>query len=153
MQVPNPTTSAREFPSPRGTGFFISNDGYFVTARHVLIYKLNHREVFLDPSKIILAKPEIFSLPQIKGLNLVKEWVAYDGALLKADFEQVRHRVAVSSTLCVLLVFSLCVFFRARASLRVGARELELVRVRSTLGFENLVRRNSPPSQRRRRNK
>ena len=84
---------------------------------------------------------------------MVKEWVAYDGALLKADFEQVRHRVAVSSTLCVLLVFSLCVFFRARASLRVGARELELVRVRSTLGFENLVRRNSPPSQRRRRNK
>ena len=38
VQVPNPTTRAREFPSPRGTGFFISNDGYFVTARHVLIY-------------------------------------------------------------------------------------------------------------------
>ena len=92
VQVPNPTPNAKGFPSPYGTGFFVSKDGYFITARHVLIYKQNQYEVFFDPSKITLAKPEIFPLPQTTGLKLIKEWVAYDLALLKADFEQVKSK-------------------------------------------------------------
>ena len=60
VQVPNPTPAAKEFPSPRGAGFFISRNGYFITARHVLIYKQNRTETFFEPSKITLAKPEIF---------------------------------------------------------------------------------------------
>lgn len=92
VQVPNPTEGAHGFPSPYGTGFFISEDGYFITARHVLIYKQNGYETFFDPAKITLAKPEVFPSPQATGLKLIKDWGAYDLALLKLDFEQVRNQ-------------------------------------------------------------
>ncbi len=88
--IPNPKPEYREFPTPYGTGFFVSEDGYFITARHVLTYEQDATEKFFDPAKLRLTKPDIFPPPQIVGLTLVKEWVKFDLALLKADFAKVK---------------------------------------------------------------
>jgi S1-C subfamily serine protease len=90
--VPNPNPERHEFPTPYGTGFFVTKEGHFVTARHVLTYKQNGNEVFFDPAKIRLTKPDVFPSPQIIGLQLIKEWINFDLALLKVDFESVKNQ-------------------------------------------------------------
>jgi serine protease Do len=82
--VPHPNPAYQGFPTANGTGFFISSDGYFITARHVLF----------DFSKIMLNKPELFTSLFITGLQLVKEWTAYDLVLLKANFDMAKTQKA-----------------------------------------------------------
>jgi serine protease Do len=93
IQVPNPTEGAPNgFPTPWGTGFFITRSGYFITARHVIIYKQNRTERYFDIPKITLDKPEFLPSPKITGLELIKEWADFDIALLKADFGSAKNK-------------------------------------------------------------
>lgn len=91
--VPHPNPAFKGFPTANGTGFFISPDGYFMTARHVLTFQ----GTLLDASKIILTKPDLFPSPHITGLKLVKDWAPYDLVLLKADFDKVKQQESFKS--------------------------------------------------------
>lgn len=86
--VPHPDPNFKGFPMPIGTGFFISKDGYFITARHVLLRNEQDNTVLYDPSPIRLTKPESFPGPQIIGVSIVKDWPEYDLILLKIDFNK-----------------------------------------------------------------
>ncbi|MHA1706154.1 MAG: S1 family peptidase [Promethearchaeota archaeon] len=72
-----PDKNFHNFPFPTGTGFFISKNGYFITANHV-IDEVN------DFSKVRFSQP---NGEHILYISLIKKWENYDIALLKADFE------------------------------------------------------------------
>ncbi len=74
--VHTPIKEQNDFPAPSGTGFFISSDGYFITAQHVV------KEV-TDFSKIHFSLPEV---TMVKHITHVKDWPEYDISLLKTDF-------------------------------------------------------------------
>lgn len=61
----------KKTPYPNGTGFFISEDGYFITAYHVI-----------EGAERIYVTQEPARQSKIK---LIKTWENYDLALLKAD--------------------------------------------------------------------
>ena len=80
-----PDKKRHNFPTPNGTGFFISDSGYFITANHV-IDKLNVGDVTdlerpADPVTIL-----------VKGVKIINKWPKYDLALLKAEFEENKQR-------------------------------------------------------------
>lgn len=87
VAIPHPNPEAKGFPTPNGTGFFVSKDGYFVTARHVC-WKDSLGKSLHPASDIRLQKPEGAI---IVNLSLVKEWPQYDLVLLKADFEKSKN--------------------------------------------------------------
>jgi len=69
------------FPTPTGTGFFISETGYFITAKHVINGVKSIQDIQLtQPLKVGGSR-------MVTGLELIKEWDEFDIALLKADFE------------------------------------------------------------------
>jgi serine protease Do len=83
--VPSTKPEHKGFPAPAGTGFFISKDGYFITANHVLQgvkngndLKLSHPELELKTSGI---KP-------LEHIDIVQVWPQFDIALLKVNFEK-----------------------------------------------------------------
>lgn len=88
--IPHP--AYKGFPTPNGTGFFINQNGYFITARHVVTYESGGNRVSYDIANVRLTKPELFPSPHIMGLQLVKEWPEFDLALLKADFNKVKNQ-------------------------------------------------------------
>ena len=88
--VPHPDPEYKEFPTPMGTGFFVSPDGYFISARHVLINDKNG--TFFDLKKVRLTKPDIFPSPHIISLDLVEDFPQFDICLLKADFERAKNQ-------------------------------------------------------------
>jgi serine protease Do len=55
-----------------------------------LLFNSHGDQAFFNPAEITLAKLELFPQPVIKGLELIQEWAAFDLALLKADFKNVR---------------------------------------------------------------
>lgn len=72
-----PEIKLKDFPIPRGTGFFISKEGYFITANHVI-------DGVEDFSKVRFSQPEG---AQVLNISLIKKWANYDIALLKANFD------------------------------------------------------------------
>src|SRR5208282_87234 len=82
--VPHPNPEAKGFPTPNGTAFFVSTDGYVLTARHVLFMDKEGTSIH-DVSSIILTKPE--SNCMIRNLSIAKDWPDLDLILLKADFD------------------------------------------------------------------
>ncbi len=79
-----PDKNNNNFPFPYGTGFFISKDGYFITANHVL------NNLFKEDQRYIR-----FSQPNgahVLNISIEKQWQEYDLALLKANFESNKHR-------------------------------------------------------------
>lgn len=88
--VPNFDPQYQGFPTPYGTGFFVSSDGFFVTARHVLYNP--SQTTMLEIPKIIVTKPELMPSMHVTNLKLIKEWVNFDLALLKADYNTVRNQ-------------------------------------------------------------
>lgn len=93
--VPHPDTRMKGFPTPMGTGFFVSKDGYFLTARHVLMHKLEDGSSSLyDPPKILFTKPETIPSSQVSDISIQKEWPNYDLILLKADFSKNKSKDA-----------------------------------------------------------
>lgn len=75
-------TPVKNFPHPTGTGFFISKEGYFITANHVI-------DKVEDFSKVRFSQPEG---AQLLSVSPIKKWVNHDIALLKADFDANKKR-------------------------------------------------------------
>jgi len=80
VRVPSTIPEQKGFPAPNGTGFFISSDGYFLTANHVI-------QSVDSGTKLMLSQPElVISGNQISHIDIVKQWSEFDIALLKVDF-------------------------------------------------------------------
>jgi len=80
IRVPSSIPEYRGFPSPTGTGFFISGNGYFLTANHVL-------ESVSSGDQLTIEQPELERVgSQLKHIDIVKKWPQFDIALLKVDF-------------------------------------------------------------------
>lgn len=81
--VPHPDPRYKGFPSPVGTGFFVSNRGYLVTARHVI--SKDSRTLYA-PNEIQIERPAEDILSQAVPVSkIVKDWMSFDLALLKID--------------------------------------------------------------------
>ena len=80
-----PDKRRQGFPAPSGTGFFISNNGYFITANHV-IDGLNIDDV------TDLERPADHIPILVKGAKVINKWPKYDLALLKAEFENNKQK-------------------------------------------------------------
>lgn len=85
VRVPSPIPEHHGFPSPKGTGFFISANGYFVTASHVLKGISSGDELKLDQPELELTKRDTQPLEHIE---IVRIWPQLDIALLKVNFEK-----------------------------------------------------------------
>ncbi len=70
------------FPFPRGTGFFISEDGYFITANHVI-------EDVKDFSRVSIYQPPVMPKDSaiLQHISLIEKWAKFDLALLNIDIE------------------------------------------------------------------
>jgi len=79
VHVPDIDDGGNFIPVPNGTGFFISPDGYFITARHVI-----------EGADVIWLNQPMGTGPMtIMGpseVKLVKEWNDFDIALFKVDY-------------------------------------------------------------------
>jgi serine protease Do len=69
-----------------GTGFFISDNGYFITANHV-VEQLN-----IDNVVDFLERPDEFPNVMVRGAKVINKWPKFDLALLKAEFEENKQR-------------------------------------------------------------
>jgi len=87
--VPHPDPKFKGFPVPRGTGFFVSKEGYFITARHVL---QKDNTTFYDPKKVRLIKPEIPYMDTIDNISVIDDWPEFDLILLKVDFNKNKNK-------------------------------------------------------------
>jgi len=82
VRVPSTKPEHHEFPFPNGTGFFISSDGYFITANHVLESVTSGQDLMLD-------QPELaHGGNQLRHIDIVERWQQFDLALLKVDFNK-----------------------------------------------------------------
>jgi S1-C subfamily serine protease len=90
--VPHPDSRLQGFPTPNGTGFFVTKDGYFITARHVLEKESVNRTLY-NSSEILLTKAEQPAW-DVSKLSIVKDWPKWDLALLRADCEKSKSSVA-----------------------------------------------------------
>ena len=81
--IPSSEPKFKGLPSPAGTGFFISSDGYFITAYHVV------KEIYESKikGKTQLEQPE-YGMSQISDIKIEKVWPQFDIALLKADLNK-----------------------------------------------------------------
>ncbi len=86
-------------PIIAGTGFFVNKNGYFVTARHVLL-KHNENEKLEDLNKIRLTKPENFPSPHVIGVELVEDRSDLDLVLLKANFSTCQRQTYFENKKC-----------------------------------------------------
>jgi len=87
IRVPSNVPEHKGFPSPAGTGFFISKDGYFVTANHVLEGVKSGHDLKLSHPELELTKKGSTILEYIE---IVQTWPQFDIVLLKVDFEKNR---------------------------------------------------------------
>jgi S1-C subfamily serine protease len=69
-----------------GTGFFVSRDGYLITARHVIFDRLTGKPYPL--SSIGLEQPEELFSTIGKVASIAGDWPKFDLALLKVDFNK-----------------------------------------------------------------
>jgi hypothetical protein len=91
IELPNHNYNG--MPSPSGTGFFVSHDGWFVTAAHVITENGQSDGPKRDISKAVLSKESRFSdgdfpvpiMLQSVSLSFVDPLI--DFALLKVDFQ------------------------------------------------------------------
>lgn len=80
-----PDIDNQGFARPRGTGFFISKTGYFITANHIV------NSLYINET-ITLERPDDPAFVRVEGAKLVKQWPSFDLALLKAEFEENKQR-------------------------------------------------------------
>ena len=81
-----PDPSKQDMPIPRGTGFFISTDGWFVTALHVIS---ENNAVRKDIEQAVLMKEQEAgkAIRMCQAVKVVEVIPKFDFALLKVDFE------------------------------------------------------------------
>lgn len=89
ISIPNPKLDG--MPTPRGTGFFISRNGYFLTANHVIE---NEKEITW------IMRPSIRVPVMVSNLKIIKQWKSFDIALLKADFEENKEKAFLQGKDC-----------------------------------------------------
>lgn len=89
VTIPDSNPTNKGFPVPNGTGFFISKNGYFITARHVLEQN-SDKETLIENKDIILTKPEGH---YVDRMVLVKDWKNFDLVLLKTDFSFHKNKI------------------------------------------------------------
>jgi S1-C subfamily serine protease len=80
--VPHPDPRYKGFPTPVGTGFFVSDRGHLVTVRHV-IEKAD--KTLYAPNEIEITRPEDVHSPTGRVSQIVKDWPSFDLAVLKID--------------------------------------------------------------------
>lgn len=82
--IPHPDPKTKGFPSPSGTGFFISKEGFFITARHVIYGPEGKNNITEDKIKLSKEDPLKF----INNVKIIKDWPEYDIILLKAEINK-----------------------------------------------------------------
>jgi S1-C subfamily serine protease len=87
VRVPSSIPEDKGFPLPTGTGFFISKNGYFVTANHVLKSVKIDKDLKLSQPELELNQKNPKPLEQIE---IIQTWPQFDIALLKVNFENNR---------------------------------------------------------------
>lgn len=80
-----PDVKNKNFPTPSGTGFFISKDGYLITAHHVV-------STIKIGESIDIERPSQTFFELVQGVELIEVWPQYDLALLKANFEMNKNK-------------------------------------------------------------
>lgn len=94
IDIPHPEN--RGMPTPRGTGFFVSTDGLFITAAHVVADKEGNPLPDLEKSWL---KRESRDWPpflgQVDHPTLEYLDMAHDFALLRCDFEKNRTKTVL----------------------------------------------------------
>lgn len=78
VRIPGPDG----FPYPMGTGFFVSGEGHFITASHVI-------EGVNDFSKVRFQQP---GGEHVLNISCIEKWEHLDIALLKADLDLNQQR-------------------------------------------------------------
>lgn len=98
--LPHPDQTKKGFPTAVGTGFFVSSDGWFVTAGHVIREDgKTDGPVRNDISKARLEKdPALFGdefcgRPQLQAVSFKYADTQTDFALLKVDFEANKNKL------------------------------------------------------------
>jgi len=87
INVPSHLTREKGFPRPAGTGFFISKDGYCITARHVIEDKGLPK---LIEGKLLSFQNENNML--IQGVEIIEDWPQFDIVLMKANLDVLKER-------------------------------------------------------------
>lgn len=88
ISLPSQNEKSKGLPSPCGTGFFISKDGWFVTAAHVVEdQKLKTCRTDLDQSHLVCARSIKEPKRFLKGMKIDFYDRQMDFALLKVDLD------------------------------------------------------------------
>jgi serine protease Do len=82
--LPHPDPQYKGFPTPYGSGFFVNDKGYLITARHV-IEKAD--KTLYTPNEIQITKPGKIPPLLAHVSQIVKDWPSFDLALLKIDMQ------------------------------------------------------------------
>ncbi|MGE0598070.1 MAG: serine protease [Dehalococcoidia bacterium] len=92
MDIPDPARAG--FPSPAGTGFFVSADGWFVTAAHVVLTPEGKPKPDLDQIWLMKETRPGQAIPgaMCQFVELVATIPSADFALFKVDFERNRRK-------------------------------------------------------------
>lgn len=84
--TPHPDPKARGFPIPKGTGFFVSTEGYLITARHVI--KKEESDDLYGESDVSVG----IMGGHCGNIKIIKEWPNFDLVLLKVDSESTQPK-------------------------------------------------------------